>query len=586
MPSFDGFARGARTHACRVETRLDTLGEGKRAACTSATLVFLLFFAAIASAQSSSPEQGIPVTDPLVIAKCGTCHARDGHGNMQRISWERTTPEGWQEALKRMILVNGVSLTPQEARSIVKYLASSHGLAPEEAKAISYYAERRIHPETGIPENLQHACARCHTFARALSWRRSLDDWKQLAADHAARYKLPPNEEAVASLAKAAPLHTPEWDAWTASARAQNPAGRWLLTASLPGRGQYYGDVQVDATGDGDFSTSVRLTSVNDGSRMIRSGRAVVYGGYAWRGRSQGPPVETSTTNGAGSEAREVLWIAPDQSSAEGRWFWGQYQEFGFDVHLRRAPANSAAPTLLTVGRPSLKAGSESTRIRLFGDQLPANVKAVDLDLGPGVAVRRIVSATTSEIVAEVDVAFDAPPGKHDVRLSNSVLPGAIAIYDRVDYIKIAPDSAMAAFGDDTHAPGYQQFEAIGYQRGRDGKVHTADDVELGPLDPNDVTWSLEVFYSTPGGNTDFVGKIAPSGFFTPAAANPKANFDVWVVATSKTLTNISGKPLLGKSYMVVTVPEYTLNGRRYVRDLDRWVDNGPDNGPDKGPAQ
>ena len=31
---------------------------------------------------------------------------------MQRISWERTTPEGWQEALKRMILVDGVTLTP------------------------------------------------------------------------------------------------------------------------------------------------------------------------------------------------------------------------------------------------------------------------------------------------------------------------------------------------------------------------------------------------------------------------------------------------------------------------------------------
>jgi len=27
---------------------------------------------------------------------------------------------------------------------------------------------------------------------------------------------------------------------------------------------------------------------------------------------------------------------------------------------------------------------------------------------------------------------------------------------------------------------------------------------------------------------------------------------------------------------MVVTLPTYTFNGRRYVRDLDRWVDDGP----------
>ena len=40
------------------------------------------------------PEEGIPVTDPLVLAKCGTCHAKDDKGNLSRISWERSTPEG------------------------------------------------------------------------------------------------------------------------------------------------------------------------------------------------------------------------------------------------------------------------------------------------------------------------------------------------------------------------------------------------------------------------------------------------------------------------------------------------------------
>ncbi|MGD0136635.1 MAG: hypothetical protein ABSE57_31725 [Bryobacteraceae bacterium] len=458
-----------------------------------------------AFAQPGASEAGIPVTDPLVIAKCGACHTVDQQGNMQRISWERTTPEGWQEALKRMILSDGVTLAPPEARSIVKYLSASHGLAPEEAEPIMYDAERRIHHETNIPnDHVDHACARCHNFAHALA------------------------------------------------------------------HGKYFGEMQVDAAGDDEFTTTVHLTSVNDGSTIVRSGRSVVYGSYAWRGRSKGNPSGDPAANDVASDAREALWISPDQSTAEGRWFWGQYQEFGFDVKLRRP---SSDPTLVTLDRSSLKTGSEANRIRLMGDRFPGQVAPTDLDFGPGVKVRRVVSSTSSEIVAELDVAPDATLGKRDVAFHHSVLPGAMAIYDRVDYIKIAPDSAMAAFGDQAHGRGFQQFEAVAYQRGPDGKLHTPDDVELGPVDPSSVTWSLEVFYSSPGKSTDFVGKISPSGFFTPASDNPKANFDVWAVAT---LPREKERPLVGKAYMVVTVPIYTLNGRQYIRDLDRWIDNGP----------
>src|SRR5262245_6188127 len=71
-------------------------------------------------APAQPSEEGFPVTDGLVIKKCGTCHAKDEKGNLSRISWIRTTPEGWQEAIKRMVRLNGVELTPAEARSIVK----------------------------------------------------------------------------------------------------------------------------------------------------------------------------------------------------------------------------------------------------------------------------------------------------------------------------------------------------------------------------------------------------------------------------------------------------------------------------------
>jgi len=36
------------------------------------------------------------------------------------------------------------------------------------------------------------------------------------------------------------------------------------------------------------------------------------------------------------------------------------------------------------------------------------------------------------------------------------------------------------------------------------------------------VTWSLEIFYAPECSNTDFVGKLSSTGFFTPDAGNAK----------------------------------------------------------------
>lgn len=545
--------------------------------CLAGSLAFCTLLAAQDSRQTTPAverEEGIPVADPLVIAKCGSCHTRDERGNMQRISWERTTPESWQDELKQMILLHGLSVTPSEARDIVKYLSSSHGLAPEEAGPVMYDPERRVHEETDIPsETLSDTCTKCHSFARALSWRRSLEDWKEFADSHAARYKIRSTGEAVAFLAKAAPLHTPVWDAWNSRKAAQDLDGRWLVTASVPGHGNYYGEMQIDRVGDGEYNTRVNLTSIKDGSRVLRSGRTAVFGGYAWRGRSKGTGPVSSAPDDPGSEAREVMLIAPDQSMAEGRWFWGQYQEFEFNVKLRRA---SSGPTLIGVDRSSLKTGSIATPIRLTGDNFPSQVAPGDLDFGPGVSVRRIISHSPNEIVAEVDVEADARLGKRGVAFRRSMLPEAMAIYDRVDYIKVKPESIVSAFGDRTHPKGYQQFEAIGYQRGADGKLHTPDDVALGPVN---VTWSVQVFHEVEGSSSDLVGSMSPAGLFTPATDNPNINFDTWVVATATGEKDQKDKPLVGKSYMVVTIPTYTINGRQYVRELGRWVDDGPASG-------
>ena len=523
------------------------------------------------SVASAQTDAGIPVADPLVRAKCGTCHAVDERGGMERVSWARATPEGWQASTKRMIVENGVNVTPIEARAIVGYLSARHGLAPEEAKPVMYAAERRIHDESQTVNGaVAAACGKCHQSARALSWRRTAADWTRFVDRHAARYRFTADTKAVAALIEAAPLHTREWDAWNASTRTPTIAGQWLVTARVPGRGNFHGDMDVEATANRDvFSTRTRLRSVDGRTVLTRTGRSVVYAGTAWRGRSSGANSATAAADDPSNEMQEAMLVASDGLRAEGRWFRGQYQELGIDVKMQRASADAV---VLLADPPSLKAGSNASRLRLIGSRFPATVTTADLSAGPGVSVRRIVSATPEEIVAEVDVAPDAPPGRRAVAFRSSALQGAVAIYDRIDDVRVIPGSSLASFGSESYTRGYQQFEAIGYNRGPDGKRRTADDVELGPIE---VSWSMEVFYEVDQSRQDRVGTVSPAGFFTPSATNPGINSDVWIVATAKTEKGADGKPLVGKSYLVVTVPTYTFDGRTYVRDLDRWIEEG-----------
>jgi quinohemoprotein amine dehydrogenase len=475
-----------------------------------------------------------------------------------------------------MMLIDDVDLAPAEKDHIIQYLSTHHGLAPEEARTVIYDVERRSHEETDIPKAVMTACARCHNLARALSWRRSAADWKEFSNAHFLRYNAPAGEDVIAFLEKEAPLWTKEWTGWSSPAAGKNPAGRWLVTASVLGRIKYLGELQLEAAGpDGQFNTRAALQSVTDGTAFVRSGHGIMYGGYAWRGSSKGSNTAGSAPDDLSNEAREVLTISPDGSTAAGRWFWGQYQELGVDIKIQRGSSDG---TLLGVDGTLLKTGSHLNRVRLLGEQFPPQISPGDLDFGTGIVVRRIVSHNSSEIVVDADVAVKAPAGKRNIAFRHSVLPAAVAVYDHVDYIKVVPESAMSAFAEVTRSRGYQQFEAIAYQNGPDGKRHTKDDIELAPVD---VTWSMKIFYESDNARTEVVGSVSPTGLFIPAAESPKKNFDVWVIAQAKADKDEEGQPLAGKAYLVVTVPSYVFNGRRYVREFDRWVDDGP-----VGPAQ
>jgi quinohemoprotein amine dehydrogenase len=522
-------------------------------------------------------DEGIPVNSKLVIEKCGTCHKRDDKGNLSRISWERATPEGWQQAIKRMVRLNGLQLTPEEARRIVRDLSNEHGLAPEEAKPAMYEVERRMIDENVPDESMKEACTICHSHGRARSWRRSKEDWELLIAMHRGYFPLvefqgfrrrpnPPNapppppgtdtrdpaDKAVEFLAKAYPLHTAEWGEWRASMRTPKLAGRWLVTGSQLGRGRIYGEMAIEpGSAPDEFTTNAKLLYVKDGKSVARSGRSIVYTGYAWRGRSQAPGEEP---------AREVMLISRDQSRMEGRWFWGGYDEFGIDITLQRA-GNDAV--VFGVDRMALKAGITGARLQIYGDNFPAGLKAEDIDFGSGVSVKRLVGQTPKALTVDVDVDAHAISGKRDVAVRRSAATGAFAVYDKIDYLKITPEAALARLGGGPHPKGYQQFEAIAYHRGADNKPNTPDDVNLGPMD---VEWSVEEFFATFGDDDkDFVGTLGPTGLFTPAleGPNPKRKFnrnnygDVWVVGTLKGETDKDGKPMSGRAHLVVTIPLY-----------------------------
>jgi len=72
-------------------------------------------------------DEGIPVTSDLVKQKCSSCHKADEKGRLTRISFRRTTPEGWEETIKRMVSLNNVKIEPPEARDVLRYLADRHG---------------------------------------------------------------------------------------------------------------------------------------------------------------------------------------------------------------------------------------------------------------------------------------------------------------------------------------------------------------------------------------------------------------------------------------------------------------------------
>jgi quinohemoprotein amine dehydrogenase len=521
---------------------------------------------------------GFVIRDSLVMRYCTSCHTRDSVGAMQRISYERKTPEGWEMSVRRMAGLNELKIDPAAARAIVRYLSDHQGLAPSELRPGRFETERRLidYRYTADPKT-ETTCRACHSMGRVITQRRTRGEWDLLLATHRSLYPdvdfqafrrggpavndsgvpVPhPMDVALAHLAKAFPLRTPEWTAWSATMRPPHLEGTWMLSGSEPGRGAFYGSLTVTrGPTEGEFVTQATYRYADGGQAIHRSGRSIVYTGYQWRGRSTEPALRGRDSTGL----REVMFVEPGWEEMSGRWFTGGYEEIGMDVSLRKLGANTV---IAGVAPHAWRVGTRGQDVTIFGANLSRALAASAVDFGPGVTVERVVRSTSDSVTLRVNVDSTAPIGKRDLFAGGASLRDAAVVYDQVSRIKVTPNAGMARVGGAVFPKQLQQFDAVAYYNGPDGKADTDDDLEIGRVKAR---WSLEEYGVTyDDDDMKFVGTLDQTGLFTPGLDGPnparsssRNNVgDVWVVA-SYVPPGKNPRPLKARGLLLVTVPLY-----------------------------
>jgi quinohemoprotein amine dehydrogenase len=494
---------------------------------------------------------------------------------MSRISYLRKTPEGWTQSIRRMVSLNGLSLDPAEAREIVRYLSTRHGLAPEELRPALYEVERRhLTERPDMPEIVRETCTACHSLGRIATQRRTPEEWRLLTETHRGLYPLVdrqvfrrgsvPEEEgdfefpvdaAVARLADTYPLHTPEWADWARNMRPARLAGTWAVRGYEIGRGPFFGTVVVEPVQGrtDEFTTNTQYVYPAEGTEVRRTGDGLVYTGYQWRGRSTGQGDEHA-------ELREVMFVERDGDAMHGRWYTGAYDELGVDVRLERV---DEGPLVLGAYPDRVRAGTE-TRLTLFGVDFPSTLGAADIDLGAGVEILDVSDVQAGRATVQVRVSADAAAGARDLLLPGARTGGAVVVYGTIDYVRVEPYRAVARTGGAAYAPGQARFEAVAYADGPDDRRDTEDDVRIGAVP---ATWSL-IEYPRTYGDDDlaFVGSIDGRGRFTPALDGPNPERsgnrnnigEVWVAAEHTPEGAEAGAaPLRARGFLVVSPPVY-----------------------------
>ncbi len=500
--------------------------------------------------------EGLPVKSQLVRDACGACHRVDVEQRMSRISYMRKTPEGWEETVQRMIRLHKVSLSPSDAREIVRYLSDSQGLTASELETGSYALEQRDEPEQVPNEAAKKACATCHSYAKIALQRRTKEEWFKLKDFLLAMYPTlvyqhrqidwpAVADEALAYFAQQFPLETPEWR----REKDQPPPGdsTWLVVGSERGRADYVGQVSLKTGADGsrEVQTSVEYA---DGSKATLRGQGRFFASYSWRGSMDWQD---------GRKVREVFHLSADGNTLKGRWYLHDHPEIGGDEVRYRVDAQ---PRIAAVFPRAMKRGVKNAEIIIYGSNLQG-LKTDSLSLGEGVRIEKI-NPSADRATVQISVAPDAKIGHRDVRFGPAAGKELFTVYDTVDYIRVFPEQAMARVGGERLPKKLTQFEARAFSKASPSAANSTGDLDLGPVK---VTWRVnEAASSIDDNDVKFVGSIDANGLFTPAVEGPNPERfrstnnagDVWIEANYTPVVGAT-PALKARAYLVVAVPRY-----------------------------
>ncbi len=538
---------------------------GERRAPVSILVAFILVSFSGFLPGTAGAQQKAAADNTLLV--CTACHVPKD-GKLDSIESVRMTPEGWRMALSRMVRNHGLALKEDEAHKILKYLSDNNGLAPSEIAPFEYALEERnstleTHDKANLPPTVIGACVQCHSFARIALQRRTPEMWKQLPDLH--EYFVPfvasdtssagnlidpwrqvATKEAVPYLAKRFPFQTAAWTQWQAAAKPDY-SGKWLVVGHDPAKGgDYTGVLTVTSSGDDQYSGKF-THDFEDGSSVSGTTEAVLYAKFQWRGRAQV----------ADQTEVEIFFGNENGTKMHGRRLLTPVGDLGMDETLYKVGGGGAE--LVTAIPKSIQAG-QTTKLRLFGMNLPSNVGADAISLGDGIKVKSVSQSDDNTVVAEVAADTDARVGPRSAKISGVEGEQPLYLYKTVDYISVSPERGYGRPGGSRGPKVAEQFEASAFTHGPDGKP-----VNIGRVGP--LKWDVAERVSRIGDDDVlYVGKVNQYGTFIPATDGPnperehsESNVgDVWVEAWYQ--PHSSKPPMGARAFMLLMPPKFVFN--------------------------
>ena len=484
--------------------------------------------------------------DSLVWNKCGSCHAPTADGRLPRVEDVRTTPEEWTVIVDRMRRLHGMELRAGEMDRLLKELASTQSLTPDEQAEVAYLslwhnAQVQEVPSGAQEEKVYTTCVRCHSAGKIHSYRMTADAWAKLRDFHlyivpTVVFQLremrwvPEADAAIAHFAKKLSYGS----GWKAPAAKLD--GRWAVFGYAPGRGTWRGEARIADAGNAEWKLEGALAWA-DGTRETFAGDATLYGGYALRTRTLNNGFESrGAFNASGDEIRgEWHRPAPDFRTSGSRWI-----RIGDRPKVARI-----VPGYLIAG--------ERTTITVEGVNLP-DAKASEVAFAGG-AVKVLGAKRVDDLALELTVVSGASAlGTAKVTVKG-VDAGTITLAPRIDRISVVPEVGRARMSGGVHTPAEGvQFEAIAWAKagGRE--------VALGPVP---ATFRLAE-QKTRDGDDDmtWLGTILPNGSYLPTvdyAPNPKRTY----TGDNSGLVKVLARYKRGErtwdaqGELMVTVPDY-----------------------------